>query len=651
MDRRDIEEVERFLSSVGRASLFAYYGVDPSAALDTLEDAVKKRRAWAQGQQSNPKYKSEALFLIKSNALLRRVLLDNLDEYRAHVRHDTAGRNLDVLSLFIKGTLASGVLSSQAEAAILHQGRQLDLSDAAVLRRLEELLLENGMSREVTEPDDVTAEGTAIDHYAVLGVATNAQTAAIEEAYRSRYRWARSLKDLKRSAEVLQALDDAWRMLSDPKRRMRYDERRLEMLEVTDEVEKRSAALIGLLGGPEDAITGEEPMPGGMPAAAVHEVGFKAAYTAPPGTRAPKIEARGAAALPRPSVDLRAAVAAQPAEPTPSAPLGVPTPPPISGRTIGLATRPQTVATSGPRLSVDGSTISLRVGRDQIDRVLVVRNIGQGKMPGRVTSDKDWLVVKAPRLDPLAAEQQVEVRILPKQVPRGKTAGTLTVVTDHGERRTLTVKVERSSPLLLVAGIAVALSGAAALAGALWVSRPVPKSVLALSIDPMADRVFVDGQPVGSGAALDLASPPSGKPFRLRVEADGFLPKEELVTLGAEGRTARSLRLDLADEMRWTPAADATSTPASPALQDAIQAAGASLSPCFMGLGTPSADAVYTAWITADGQVRRVDIAEPTFPVEPAQPCIQRVFRGLRLPAFTGDYASIQTRLSVPVPS
>jgi hypothetical protein len=652
MDRRDLEEIERFLSSVGRASLFVYYAVDPAAPLDVLEDAVKKRRTWAQGQQSNPKYKYEALFIIKSNALLRRVLLDNLDEYRDHVRDDTAGRNLDVLSLFIKGTLSSGTLSSQAEAAVLYQGRQLELSDVAVVRRLEELLLETGTVREPSEPDDVTAEGTAIDHYAVLGVATNAQTTAIEEAYRSRYRWARSLKDLKRSAEVLQALDDAWRMLSDPKRRMRYDERRLEMLEVTDEVEKRSAALIGLLGGPEDAITGEEPMPGGTPAVAVHEVGFRAAATAPPGTRAPKIEARGAAAPPRPTVDLRAATPARPSvEPTPSAPVGAPLPPSVSGRTIGLATGPQTVATSGPRLSVDGSEVlSLKVGGRPIDRVLVVRNIGQGKMPGRVTSDREWLKIKVPRLDPLAATQQVEVTVLSKQMPWGRTAGTITVVTDHGERRTLTVQVNRPSPMPLIAGVAaLGLLGGAVLGGALWLSRPTPTSVLALTVDPIADRVIVDGQIVGSGSQLDIAAPSPGKPFRLRVETDGFAPKEELVTLGAEEKTTRTLRLDLADEMRWTPAADATSVKASQAMSDALQASVAALSPCFAGPGTTTADAVYTAWITSDGQVRRVEITESSFPVEPAQGCIERAFRGLRLPSFTGDYSAVEARLSVPV--
>jgi hypothetical protein len=653
MDRRDLDEIERFLTSVGRPSLFAYYGVDPTAPHATLEDVVKKRRTWAQGQQSNPKYKFEALFLIKSNSLLRRVMLEEVDEYRAHVTDDTAGRNLDVLSLFIRGTLSSGALTSQAEAAILHQGRQLDLADAAVARRLEEILAETGMLRDEPEPDDVTAEGTAIDHYAILGVATNAQPAAIEDAYRNRYRWARSLKDLKRSSEVLQALDEAWRMLSDPKRRVRYDERRLEMLEVTDEVEKRAAALIGLLGGPMDAITGEAPLPGGTPPA-VHEVGFRSS-TAPAGSRLPKIEARGAAAEARP--DGRPSIPPLPparppvADATPSAINRAPTPPSVSGRTIGITGGPQTVATMGPRLAVDGpEVITLKVGGRVFDRTLTVRNVGQGKMPGRVTSDRDWLKIRQPRLDPLVPEQQVVVTVLPQQMPWGRTAGTITVVTDHGERRTLTLQANRQSLLPLVGGLAAVAFGTIALVVLVFfLQRAPPATVLALTIDPVADRVLVDGALLGSGAKLDIPEPQAGRPFVLRVETDGFTPQEETITLAAGERTPRDLTLALADDMRWTPAPDAEGVIRDPAVVAALQTARTRLVPCFASAGVETAEAVYTAWITSDGQVRRVDVTGANFDLPTAEACIRRTFRGLRLPTFDGDYVAVEERFSIPV--
>lgn len=664
MDRRDLDEIERFLTSVGRPTLFAYYALEPTADAAAVEDAIKKRRTWAQGQQSNPKYKSEALFLIKNNSLLKRVLLDHLDAYRAHVADDTQHRNLDVLTLFIRGTIASGQLTPQAEAAILHQGRQLELADAAIARRITELLAETGAQRVGFEAEDLSTEAMAIDHYAILGIATNAAPTAIEEAYRARYRWARNLKDLKRSAEVLHALDQAWRILSDPARRVRYDERRLQMLEVTDEVEKRAAALMGLLGGPEDAITGEAPLPGAPPSP-VHEVGYRPA-TAPPGTRLPLGDPRAPAAEPAPvAAPVPPAATSSPnlAPPLPEPPPirlaprtdgfdrapRAPAPPPVSGRTIGLAAGPQAVATLGPRLAVDGpDVVAVEVRGRPVARRWTVRNAGQGRMPGRVVSDREWLRVEQARLDPVAPNQIVKVTVLPKQMPWGKTAGTVTFVTDHGERRTVTVQAHRRSWLPVVAGVlAVGFVGILAVAAVVF-GRPAPESLLALSVSPVADHVFVNGQDLGAGTSFAVKAPKDGQPFQLRVEADGFAPQEELVTLRSGERTERRLELSLEDDMKWMPPAGVSGVDAPAPVRAAIEGSAAALAPCFAGATSP-AEATYTAWVTGDGQVRRVAVTKANFPVEPAEACIRRVFRGLRLPPFEGNHAAIEARLVTQV--
>lgn len=445
MERRDLDEVERFLASVGRPNLFVYYGVELSADGDSLDEAVRKRRSWAQGQQSNPKYKSEALFLIKNNALLRRVLIEQNSEYRAHLVEDTTSRNLDTLTAFIRGTLAEGVLTPQGESAILYQGRQLELTDNATLRRLDELLAELGARREGFT-DDMSTEATAIDHYAILRVATNATRDQIEEAYRKRYRWARNLKDLQRSAALLEALDNAWRILSDAGRRARYDERRIQMLEVTDEVERRAAALMGLLGGPEDSFTGDYP----PPAEPTHEVGFK--------SRSERPEPPAAVAPP----PIAPPVTPRPPEPRP---IPVPSPPPLAGKTIGLAAGPQAVGTLGPRLHVEGpENIHVRAAARPITRTLVVQNQGQGKMPGRVTSDRDWILIPQPRLDPLAAEQAVVITIATDTLPRGTSVGVVTIVTDHGQRHSVNIHVQRQSLLPVVGGaIAIGVLGVFAL--------------------------------------------------------------------------------------------------------------------------------------------------------------------------------------------
>ena len=85
--------------------------------------------------------------------------------------------------------------------------------------------------------------------------------------------------------------------------------------------------------------------------------------------------------------------------------------------------------------------------------LLVVRNQGHGKMPGRVTSDKDWIFIPQPRLDPVAAEQAVVITIATDTLPRGASSGVVTVVTDHGQRHVVTVQVQRQSFLPIIGGI------------------------------------------------------------------------------------------------------------------------------------------------------------------------------------------------------
>lgn len=88
MDARELEEIDRFLRDVGKPDLYAYYELGPLSGPSDVDAALRKRRAWAQGQQANPKHRTEALFLIKQNGLLRRALLDEAAAYRQHTRRD-----------------------------------------------------------------------------------------------------------------------------------------------------------------------------------------------------------------------------------------------------------------------------------------------------------------------------------------------------------------------------------------------------------------------------------------------------------------------------------------------------------------------------------------------------------------------------------
>jgi hypothetical protein len=640
MERRDIDELEHFLTSVGRPTLFAYYGLDLECDAAAAEDAVKKRRTWAQGQQSNPKYKAEALFLIKSNGLIRRLLVEQLEDYRAFVREDGQLHKLNVLTLFIRETLAGRALDAQAEAAIQHQGRGLDLSEAAITRCIEDTAAAMGVARVVTPDDDVSSEALALDVYTLLGVQSDASDADIEAAYRTRYRWVRNLKDLKRSSEALQALDHAWRILSDPGRRARYDERRQQVRDLTDEVERRTAAVMGLLGSPDESLTAETPLPA-LPPPPVHEVGFRAASPSPPPIRLPH-----ASPTPPPTEPA--------AENTSGTPVSgrVPTPPPVSGRTIGLADGPQPVAVLGPRLSVEGpEVVRLQIGKRPAKVRWTVVNAGQGMMPGRVVTDREWLEAKRPRLDPKAARQEISITVLPEGVAFGRSAGTVTVVTDHGERRTLTIQVERSSWV----PYAAAAAGALVLLLGGWVAwgslRPSDsETLLELTVDPLADRVRVNDQVLGSGRSFEIREPEPGRAFSVQIEADGFVPQEEQVLLSPGRRTSRTvvLRLDTAAE--WTPPTASRVEP-PPSVRAGLKSAGSLLGPCFRGAAHSPVIATYTAWVTPDGQVRRVSVSDSSPTMEGSLPCVQRTFRGLRLPTFEGSYTVLEETLAVEVPS
>ena len=178
METRELEEMERFFASLGHRTPLAYYGLPEDAAPEAIDSAVKKRRTWAQGQQANPKHRSEALYLIKSNASLRKLLIDERDMYSARFS------------------------------------------------------LERNESATEPEPASGVAPGGDIallggsDVYQLLEVPHTASSEVLEAGYRNRYRWARSLKDSEKSSAALAALDAAWRLVRDAPSRAAYDAQR-----------------------------------------------------------------------------------------------------------------------------------------------------------------------------------------------------------------------------------------------------------------------------------------------------------------------------------------------------------------------------------------------------------------------------------------
>lgn len=250
-------------------------------------------------------------------------------------------------------------------------------------------------------------------------------------------------------------------------------------------------------------------------------------------------------ASPRPTLP---PVAAPPAPPPPEpqpepAPLrlagGIEAPVPnIAGRTIGLGSGPQKLRERAPKLSVGvKSAVRLHLPRMRAQIwVLRVENTGAGKMPGKLVSDVPWIVPTVEFLDPVAREQEIPIELRPSQLGGNSGVGTLTIVTDHGERRVVHFEVTRAGLM----GPAVAVVAALALAAGgfygwqAWESAhaPPPPAVLHLKITPAAEHVLVNGTDVGAGAALDITPPAHGHPFRVVIQATGFVPHEEMVTVG-----------------------------------------------------------------------------------------------------------------------
>ena len=168
MDARDLKEIEEFLSGVGKGSLFEYYSVSEECPDEELERVIKKRRSWAQGQQSNPKFRREAIWLIKQSALVRRVLTEQRAAYLASVQERGSEQARSALTLFIQGTLAGGPLTSDGRRAILQHGTSLGLHTDEVMALIERQ----------SDPSDTA--GPALNFYALLEVAPGADISEIE---------------------------------------------------------------------------------------------------------------------------------------------------------------------------------------------------------------------------------------------------------------------------------------------------------------------------------------------------------------------------------------------------------------------------------------------------------------------------------------
>jgi len=644
MEPRDLEQIDTFLGMVGRTSLLDYYGLEATCSDEAVDKAIKGRRGWAQGQQANPKFRNEALWLIKNNALLRRVLVEKREAYVKELATRSESKNLQVLTLFIKGTLAGGTLTADAEQAILRQARTMGLKDDATHRQIETLLKDTGARR---APSDEPETGAAnfVDYYDLIGVALGASLDEIESAHRAKYRWARSLRDKERVTRLYADLDEAWRVLKEPLRRAQYD------AVYRGQMEGRPAAaaakdIQGFLPGHTEASSGKS-------SSAPEDSTPVSADKTPPRRKAP----------PRPPAvgrDRSLGFSGQPTEEATAPPVRPPKPP-DGIRTLGLNTGKRRRA--GPRLAVASpELLVLEVGRSPLEHGIIVRNTGRGAMRGRANSDRDWLKIERSRLDPDAAEQEVRFTIHPKRMPRPKSVALVTLVTDHGERRAITIRVEKKRSLFglfLVGMVLVATAAGAALWASGWLSPQGAKDTpLTIHVDPTAEAIYVDEIQVGSGSkAVVTSGYLLNQPVMVRATHDGFETATATVTVIENQPATVNLHLQLTDPLHTGPAEGLTPVDVDPELFGlAVKPRLRGLGACIAGASPALAGQKLTlnadVYVDSQGKLLYIASSDPNLESTENLECVRRHLRAAQFPLLDGDYAVVKGHeLKVTVPS
>ena len=242
MEPKLLGEIERFLAGVRKPSLYLYLQISPEDPPEAADAALRRRRSWAQGQQTSPAHRDEALFLIRNYGLLHRVLVEDADAWRLHVHDSLIARAIDGLAEEARARVTNSELSPEAETEILDRARALDLDLGVVRWRIDDALQDMGARRRsaAERPSDPVAMLPVDDHYAVLGVDPDADIDALVAGFDRQARIVARMSDPVEAAERRHALELAWETLSDPERRRTYDRSRDVLAASTEEGLRRA---------------------------------------------------------------------------------------------------------------------------------------------------------------------------------------------------------------------------------------------------------------------------------------------------------------------------------------------------------------------------------------------------------------------------
>lgn len=214
---------------VGVSDLLAYLGLDESADPAEIRIQLKARRKFMQGMQSNPKYKREALFLIKNFSSLNDVLAD-LPAYLGDARRRAESEHLPVIEMTMRGVLASGTVTDEQLAYLKRNASELGMSEQTFEELFERVSLEFGVSSDAYTPRAAVPlgitpppDGSPVDLYQLLGISASANEDDVRIAYHKRLEELDNTNNVVEQEAMRRRIEIARKVLENEAARRHYD--------------------------------------------------------------------------------------------------------------------------------------------------------------------------------------------------------------------------------------------------------------------------------------------------------------------------------------------------------------------------------------------------------------------------------------------
>ena len=231
MKRKPVDVVRELCQLTGASSLQSYLELMDGAGPDEARQKLRARRRRLQGMQGNPKFKTEAVFVIRNYGVLEQAIdepggLGPPPPSPPQLISEPEHESPTVLEATLRSLLSAGPLTAAQEETLRQNAVALGLSGSAFDELLSRVTDETGWSTPAPPPLSVRyplSSRGSLNHYQALGVGQSARPDEIRRAYFERATEAGQAADPLEGEAFLARIDRAWDVLSDPSRRAAYD--------------------------------------------------------------------------------------------------------------------------------------------------------------------------------------------------------------------------------------------------------------------------------------------------------------------------------------------------------------------------------------------------------------------------------------------